>query len=109
VTDENQLEPLRESTPLNHVTQPLGFLPSMWFWNRPEHWRLVRWPFAGLAVLLILIVSLTGVPALAAGLLTSASLTLTLGLLERYIRAQAEAGRRLRAGTPDGNRGPLDA
>jgi hypothetical protein len=101
VTDENQLEPVREAKPLSQVPQPLGFLPSMWFWNQTQHWRLVRWPFAGLAVLLISIVTLTSVPALAAGLITSASLMLILGLLERYIRAQAEAGRRF--GTPTGS------
>lgn len=85
---EKQLE-LRDSKPLNTVPQRLGILPSFWFWNQKEHWRLVRWPFAGLAALLVLIVSLTHVPAVVAGVVASVSMTLALGLLERYVRARA--------------------
>jgi hypothetical protein len=78
--------------------QALGVLPTWWFWNQPDNWRLVRWPFAVLVVLLMVILDLLAIGPLAYVLVIVGSLVLGTGLLEGYVRRRALRRR------ADGNR-----
>jgi hypothetical protein len=66
--------------------QRFGLLPTWWFWNRKDHWALVRGGFALLAGATVFVVSLLDLTPLAAGLVAALTITLALGLLERGIR-----------------------
>lgn len=74
--------------------QRLGVLPTMWFWQDAQNWRLVRVPFVVLLVTTTLILMLVEAPVWAVLLLPSVPFLLALGLLERYVRARAAAARR---------------
>lgn len=75
--------------------QPLGILPTWWFWTDPENWELVArgiMPFYVVVTLVALFVMPHPVLALGAPLV---ALWLSLGVLERYIRRQALRRREL--------------
>ena len=83
--------------------QSCGFLPTWWFWNNWEAQRLLL-PFVLFAVPVSLTINLLQVylglgawVSIVAGLLIS---ILTMGFVERYVRAQARmrAEARMRAG-----------
>jgi hypothetical protein len=69
--------------------QPLGILPTRWFWNDRENWRQVRWMFGLLAMGTVMLLSVTSLPLLASVLIAPSVIILANGLLERYIRRKA--------------------
>jgi hypothetical protein len=73
--------------------QPLGFLPTRWFWNDPENWRLVRWGYASGLFAMLLIAMLVFSNFWLVWMMPIAAAYLGFGLLERYIRRRAMARR----------------
>jgi hypothetical protein len=75
--------------------QPLGLLPTRWFWQDRRNRRIVAWMFAAISFITVVIGDLIG----AHPMLVGASLLLTLplaeGLLERYVRHQVMKRRAL--------------
>lgn len=83
--------------------QPLGILPTYWFWRDPETSKLARWlmaPLAGVTVLVIVLAS--NFHPLVAGLVAASVMVLANGLLERYVRHQATKRRALAASVAGG-------
>src|SRR5690606_659183 len=78
--------------------QPLGILPTYWFWRDPETSKLGRWlmaPLAGATVLVVVLAS--SFHPLVAGLVAASVMVLATGLLEKYVRHQATKRRVLAA------------
>ncbi|MFO7563053.1 MAG: hypothetical protein R6X02_10460 [Enhygromyxa sp.] len=89
MTDKIQtLQPKRERYLLERP-QPLGILPTRWFWNERENWREVGWMFGLLAMGTVMLLSFISLPPLASVLLAPSVIILANGLLERYIRRKA--------------------
>lgn len=78
------------------LRQPLGFLPTRQFWRDPENGRLAWLPVSiSVFVLIFAISALLDPPWWIAFLLFPATMVLSQGLLERYVRRAA--WRRFRA------------
>lgn len=69
--------------------QRLGFLPSWWFWNQKENWRLIRLPMVLLVLVVFVALELVSLPPLLGAVTVAVTLTLALGLAERYVRQKA--------------------
>ena len=67
--------------------QPLGILPTQWFW-RQEHAPVIRWGFALLAGVTVLVTVALTDSVIVAGLVPPLVLLLANGLLEKYVRQQ---------------------
>ena len=85
-----EVEDEHEPPALLERPQPLGFLPSWWFWNDPKNWALIKIPFAIFGVAVVVIVDLLNLPLWATPLAIAGVLVLALGLIERYIRHAAK-------------------
>jgi|SRR5690606_10147241 len=92
VTDK--LDRAAEQRHLLDRPQPLGFLPTWWFWNNRENWRLVGWMFAILAVATLVALEFVPLPSLAKAAIAGSTIILANGLLEKYVRHQAMKRRR---------------
>lgn len=66
--------------------QRLGFLPTWRFWRDEENSRLVKWPVRLAIVAAFIFAIAVDAGWLVAGLLPVLAITITLGLVERYIR-----------------------
>lgn len=71
--------------------QRLGMMPTWWFWNDRDNWRLVRAPFAMLAAVAVVAVNLLDLPIALAAIVASAAIFLAMGVLERFVRRKAKA------------------
>lgn len=91
--------------------QPLGILPTWWFWNQRENWRLVGWGFGLFAAVITITIPLLNLHPLMAGLVAAGALMMAIGLLEKYVRHQAERRRALAAAEAGETLGaaPLDS
>ena len=72
--------------------QPLGILPTYWFWRRIENYRLIRWlPVSVYAIVctINIILPLSLGPVLA-GTINGFAMILSVGVAERFIRARAK-------------------
>lgn len=78
--------------------QPLGILPTWWFWNNRENWRLVRWPFAILVFALLTILAVLSLPLAVELAALVGVFCLSLGGLEKYVRLRALERRALAEG-----------
>jgi hypothetical protein len=78
----------KERRLLDHP-QPLGILPTWWFWNDRKNWRLVGWGFGLLAAIVVLVLPIFHLHPLVGGAIAAAVVVLANGLLEKYIRRQA--------------------
>ncbi|MFO7563052.1 MAG: hypothetical protein R6X02_10455 [Enhygromyxa sp.] len=90
----------RPSKSLVDHPQRLGILPTWWFWNDRENWRHVRWFFAGLVVLMSVVLVFVQLHPLVAGTIAGLSMLLALGTLEKYVRRQVLERRQLAAAGP---------
>ncbi len=70
--------------------QPLGILPTRRFWDDPVNKRVVKWPLAIMAAVLVLTIVLLDLPWWAAGLSAGGAMLLIQGSFERYIRHAAK-------------------
>jgi hypothetical protein len=75
--------------------QRLGILPTWWFWNDRENWRHVGWAFGALVVVMSIVLLFVELSPLVAGLIAGSTILLAQGLLEKYVRRQVIARRRL--------------
>jgi hypothetical protein len=101
VTDDlDQLESGGHRSLLDHP-QPLGILPTRWFWNDRKNWRLVSWAFGILVFVTLVILDVLGLHWLANVAIIVTVLFLAQGLLEKYIRHQALKRRPLVATATD--------
>jgi hypothetical protein len=80
-TSSDKLERAAEQRHLLDRPQPLGFLPTWWFWNV----TLVALNFVPL-------------PSLAKAVIAGSTIILANGLLEKYVRRQAMKRRRVLTG-----------
>jgi hypothetical protein len=85
--------------------QPLGILPSYWFWRDPETSRLASWLLAPLAGVTVLVLMLAwSFNPIVGGLVGALLIVLANGLLEKYVRRQAIKRRALAASQEPGDR-----
>jgi hypothetical protein len=75
--------------------QLLGILPTWWFWNDRENWRLVRWPFAVFVFISALVLTAIALPLVAEIAIFVSVFCLGLGSLEKHVRRQALKRREL--------------
>ncbi len=70
--------------------QPLGILPTRWFWKDKANRSLVRWPYALLLWVTLMVIAVLEPPLWAWILASVIAAELWLGLIERYIRYKAK-------------------
>ncbi len=70
--------------------QPMGVLPSWWFWNDPKNWALIKVPFTVYVVVVMVVVDVIDLPLSTALVVYIAAYWLALGLIERYVRWAAK-------------------
>jgi hypothetical protein len=85
----------REQRHLLDHPQPLGILPTLWFWNDRANWRRVSWAFGTLGFIITIAVFFSHLHPLIAGLVAGLTMALAIGLLEKYVRHQAVKRRAL--------------
>jgi hypothetical protein len=68
--------------------QPLGLLPTWWFWNERRNWRLIMGLVIPTMLVVTAIVDLLGAGTLALALTPALVVTGMLGLIERYVRGR---------------------
>ena len=81
-------------------------LPTMWWWNRRENWRLIVKPYIVAMWVIMAILFALDLPWWVGGALTGALLLVLLGLIERGIR-HAAARRSLETRASETNLPPL--
>lgn len=69
--------------------QPLGVLPTWWFWTDRQSLRLLGPGFGVIAVLTIVALGLLSLHSLVGGVVAAAGVVLVSGLLEKRGREQA--------------------
>lgn len=75
--------------------QPLGLLPTRWFWQDRRNRRIVAAMSAAISFITIVIGGLIGAHPLVVGASLLLTLPLAEGLLERYVRRQVMKRRAL--------------
>lgn len=90
-TSPGQIEKARgQSSPsLLDSRQPLGFLPTLWFWRDKENVRLVRWPLWVTIIAAFALAIAIDAGWLVSGLIPVAGILISLGLIERFVRRKA--------------------
>jgi Flp pilus assembly protein TadB len=81
--------------------QRFGILPTWGFWRDKENSRLIRWPVRLAIVAAFVLAVVVDVGWIVAGLLPVVAITITLGLVERYVRRRALERRALVQATDD--------
>jgi hypothetical protein len=69
--------------------QPLGILPTRWFWADRENRRLAAWLFGALVFVMLLILNALGLHPLVDAAVIAAVLLIARGSLEKYVRHKA--------------------
>lgn len=69
--------------------QPLGVLPTWWFWTDRASLRLLGPGFGALAVLTLVALGLLSMHSLVGGIIAGVGIVLTSGMLEKRAREQA--------------------
>lgn len=82
--------------------QPLGLMPTLWFWGKKENYRKGAPFILGINTLLYtFVLSQLSLGAVGGGLAGGASVLLSFGLFERFVRWRVAVRRkRLAAATP---------
>ncbi|MFO7566893.1 MAG: hypothetical protein R6X02_29890 [Enhygromyxa sp.] len=93
MTDELE-HPAPPSRSLLDRPQPLGILPTRWFWTDRKNRRLAGWLFGALVFMMLVMLNAFALHPVLDAVIIAAVLLVARGLLEKYVRHKALQRRR---------------